>query len=123
MVLLTNVAVARADRQRAVVEDAAAVAVPRGDRRDRRIAGAIADRQAAQGYRGVRGHFEYPRVVMATVQVGAVAADGQLAGARTLDRQVLGEVQFAAGERDGLSIQTGGEDDSVAAVGGGDFGP
>src|SRR5690348_5342380 len=46
------------------------------------------------------------------------AADSQQAGPRTLDVQVLTDRQLAASQRNGLAIETGGEDDGVAAFGG-----
>src|SRR5262249_16516628 len=46
-----------------------------------------------------------------------VAADGQLAGAGSLDVQVLVNDQFAAGQGDG--VDGFGEDDLIAGVGGG----
>src|SRR5262249_24070519 len=52
-----------------------------------------------------------------------VAADRQLASTWALNGHALADLQLAAGERDGLSVQAGGEDDRVLALGGGDLRP
>src|SRR5262249_13086075 len=94
---------ATAERQRAEVQDAAAVAVV-GINYHRTVDScAPTDCQAAQDHRGTGIHVEHPRVF--------AAADGELAGARTVYRQTRGDVQFAAGQRDGLAVQAGVEDD------------
>src|SRR5262249_14439287 len=75
---------------------------------------AVGDGQAGDGHGGPALDVEDP--------AGVVAADGQLRGARPLDVQVLGDGQLA-GQRDGLAGEAEGEDDGVAAVGGGDLRP
>src|SRR5262249_24605793 len=46
-----------------------------------------------------------------------VAADGQLAGARSLDGQVLVKDKVSAGQGDGLAVEARIEGDGVAALG------
>src|SRR5262249_18217438 len=48
---------------------------------------------------------------------GLVAADGQQAGARSFNIHALAYGQLAAGQRDGLAVQAGSEDDGVAILG------
>src|SRR5262249_44177150 len=66
-----------ADRQGPLVEDAAGVAVQGAALLADHNASAACDRQAAQGDRDVRGHFEHPR--------NEAATDSQLVGPRALD--------------------------------------
>src|SRR5262249_2953570 len=98
------------ERQVAQIQDRAAVT---GEDGRAAIGEAVGHRHPGDGDGQAGADVEDP--------AGVVAADGQLVRARSFDVQVLGDGQFAAGQRDGLALETGGEVDGVATLGGGDF--
>src|SRR5262249_40530420 len=78
----------------------------------------IFNRQAGDGD---RNRF----LVLADIKdpAGVVAADGQETGTRPFDIQTLANGQFAAGQDNRLAVESGREDDRVAAAGSLDRGP
>jgi hypothetical protein len=86
-----------------VVQDAAAVAAEGDGGINPGLP--VGDRHPGHGHRPAQD-VEDP--------AGIVAADRQPFGARTLDVEVVGDLQLAAGQGDG-PVQTGGEGDHVGA--------
>ena len=76
---------------------------------------AVRDRQAADAHVQARRDLDHP--------AGVVATDRELIGPQSVDGHTHGDQQFAAGQRNGLTLELGRKVDAVAAGGRGDGGP
>src|SRR6185437_1589310 len=74
------------------------------------------DSQAGDGYRRIIGG-DVEDAETRTAERDVAAADSQLRGTQSRDGHIIGDLQLALGERDGLAGQTTAESDGAVVIG------